>query len=211
MVSAIRPPPAYIPMRNGTESFSADSPTFYSDETDDVIPANNPTGRDNNHGFEGLTVSSDGNTLSVLLQAAANQEGGLAKQTERYARFIQYDISLPFAPRYTAEYVVPLPLFDNPTAKASKNPQVAAQSEIHALGDGRFLVLARDSGAGHGQNSSLSVYRHADVFDIGNATDIKGNVFDCTNCSVASLDGVLNAGITPATYCEWLDFNVNSQ
>lgn len=86
MIGAIRPPDAIIPMRNGTESLSADSPPFYVNNGtgDDVSPADNPTGRDNNHGFEGLTISADGKTLYVLLQAAANQEGGLAKQTERY-------------------------------------------------------------------------------------------------------------------------------
>jgi hypothetical protein len=74
MIAAIRPNDAIIPMRNGSESFSADCPTFYASEGagDDVIPADNPTGRDNNHGFEGSTVTRDGNTLYVLLQAAAN-------------------------------------------------------------------------------------------------------------------------------------------
>jgi hypothetical protein len=75
MIAALRPNDAIFPMRNGSESFSADSPTFYASEGagDDVIPADNPTGRDNNHRFEGLTVTEDGNTLYVLLQAAANQ------------------------------------------------------------------------------------------------------------------------------------------
>lgn len=209
MIGAIRPPDAIIPMRNGTESFSADSPTFYASKGagDDVIPADNPTGRDNNHGFEGLTI--DGNNLYVLLQAAANQEGGLSKQTERYARLVKYDITIPSAPRYAREFVVPLPLYNDPTAKASKNPKVAAQSEIFHIQDGQFFVLARDSGAGHGQSVSTSVYRHIDVFDIATATDIKGNTYDCANCSIASEDlGVLKAGITPATYCSFIDFNV---
>jgi hypothetical protein len=213
MVTAIRPLDAIIPMRNGTQSFSADSPTFYSSSGagDDVIPAENPTGRNNNHGFEGLTVTGDGNTLYALLQAATNQEGGLEKQTERYARLVKYDISVPSKPRYAREFVVPLPLYVDPTAKASKNPKVAAQSEIFHIQDGQFFVLARDSSAGHGQDVSTSVYRHIDVFDINNATDIKGTTFDCTNCSVATAAGVLNSAITPATYCSFIDFNVNSQ
>ena len=210
MIGAIRPPDAFIPMRNGTESFSADSPTFYGGTMgagDDVIPANNPTGRDNNHGFEGLTI--DGNDLYVLLQAAANQEGGLNKQTERYARLVKYDITIPSAPRYAREFVVPLPFYDDPTVKASKNPKVAAQSEIFHIQDGQFFILSRDSGAGHGQAVSTSVYRHIDVFDIATATDIKGNTYDCTTCAIASEDlGVLAAGITPATYCSFIDFNV---
>ena len=56
MLEAIRPPDAIIPMRNGTESFSADSPTVYSGMTDDVSPTDPTTGRENNHGFEGLTA-----------------------------------------------------------------------------------------------------------------------------------------------------------
>lgn len=211
MIGAIRPPAAIIPMRNGSESFSADSPTFYDDESDDVTPADGPTGRNNNHGFEGLAVSGDGKTLYVLLQAAANQEGGLEKQTERYARLLKYDITKPDSPRYAREYVVPLPLFNDPTAKPSKNPKVAAQSEIFYIQNGQFFILSRDSDAGHGAENTLSVYRHIDVFDISDATDIKGSAYDCTDCSVASDSGVLKTGITPAEYCPFIDFNINEQ
>ncbi|KAI3399199.1 hypothetical protein diail_7568 [Diaporthe ilicicola] len=213
VISAIRPPDAIIPKRNGSDSFSADSPRAYVDDGsgDDVIPADNPTGRDNNHGFEGLSASADGKELYLLLQAAANQEGGLNSQTERYTRFLTYDVSDRSAPVYLSEHVVPLPLYSDYTAKASKNPKVAAQSEIHALPNGQFLVLARDSGFGHGQDESLSVYRHIDVFDVENATDIKGSDYDCENCAVATAKGVLNDTISPATYCSFLDFNVNSE
>lgn len=213
MTAAIRPPDAIIPMRNGSESFSADSPYFYPDQGsgDDVSPADNPTGRNNNHGFEGLSISADGKALYALLQAATNQEGGLASQTERYTRFLTYDISNPSAPQYISEYVVPLPLWQDPTAKASKNPKVAAQSEVHSLPNGQFLVLSRDSNSGNGQDNTQSIYRHIDVFDVSNATNIKGSVYDCTNCSVASSSGVLKSAIKTASYCSWLDFNVNSQ
>lgn len=51
MTTAIRPPEAIIPKRNGSDSFSADSPPRYDDhDEDDVSPADNPTGRNNNHG-----------------------------------------------------------------------------------------------------------------------------------------------------------------
>jgi hypothetical protein len=79
---------------------------------------------------------------------------------------VKYDITVPSAPRYAREFVVPLPFYVDPTAKASKNPKVAAQSEIFLIQDGQFFVMARDSGAGLGQTSSLSVYRQIDVFDI---------------------------------------------
>lgn len=213
MVAAIRPPDAFIPMRNGSESFSADSPYYYPDQGsgDDVSPADNPTGRDNNHGFEGLSISSDGKTLYTLLQAANNQEGGLKSQTERYTRFLSYDISDPGNPLYLSEYVVPLPLWTDPTASASKNPKTAAQSEIHALPNGQFLILARDSGSGNGQDSTESIYRQIDIFDISNATDIKGTKYDCASCAIASSKGALGSGIKTATYCGWLDINDNEE
>jgi hypothetical protein len=44
MTAAIRPVYAFIPMRNGTESFSADFPTYYGNKgaDDDAYPADNP-------------------------------------------------------------------------------------------------------------------------------------------------------------------------
>lgn len=143
---------------------------------------------------------------------AANQcPQGLSSQTERYTRFLSYDVSDKQAPVFTSEHIVPLPLYNDYTAKASKNPKVAAQSEVHALPNGQFLVLARDGGFGHGQDESLSVYRHIDVFDVANATDVKGSEYDCEDCAVASAKGVLDDAISPAAYCSFLDFNVNSE
>ena len=206
MLQAIRPPDAFIPFRNGSESFSADSPPLY-DPSLQVIPADNPSGRDNNQGFEGLTASPDGSKLFALIQSALNQEGGLHKKDRRYARLVEYDISSPSSPPvYTAEYVVPLPLYES-----SGDDLVAAQSEIHYLSPTQFLVLARDSGAGRGDSSSQSLYRHADIFDISNATDVKGAGNDAVNGSIASGKGKLHGGITPATYCGFLDYNVNAQ
>lgn len=211
MIGAIRPVEAVIPRRNGTQSFSASSPTVFGDGSAPVEPEDGPTGRHNNHGFEGLTVSGDGKDLYVLLQAAANQEGGLRSQTERYARLLKYDISDPSKPIHAGEYVVPLPLWVDPTAGDSKNPKTASQSEIFHLQDGQFLVLARDSNAGRGQKSSQSIYRFIDIFDISSATDIKGSTYDCADCSVAAPAGLLKADITPARYCSFIDMNRDSQ
>jgi hypothetical protein len=151
-----------------------------------VIPSDGPTGRNNNHGFEGLTVSGDGKDLYLLLQAATNQEGGLKSQTERYTRLLEYDISNPSQPRYTREFVVPLPLYVDPSATPAKKPKVAAQSEILHLQAGQFLILARDSNAGHGQAEPRSTYRHIDLFDVSAATDVPGALYDAANSSVAS-------------------------
>ncbi|KAL9086751.1 MAG: hypothetical protein Q9159_003970 [Coniocarpon cinnabarinum] len=208
MIQAIRPPDAIIPMRNGSESFSADSPPEYApdDEDDDVVPDDPDTGRVNNHGLEGLTRSPDGRFLYALMQGALTQEGGDDDDTERHVRLLKYDLSAS-PPSYCAEHVVPLPLYQNDDDETN----TALQSEIQYISDTQFLVLARDNNAGHGQDVSMSVYRHADVFDISSATNIAGPTYDCANCFVASSDGVLNPAITPATYCSFLDYNVNAQ
>lgn len=190
---------------NNLKSFSADSPYYGSTATDDVTPANPDTGRDNNHGFEGLTLSTDGQTLYVLLQAALVQDGGTSSAEDDYTRLLVYDVSTPSSPVYKAGYVVQLPMYNT-----GKKYKTAAQSEMHFLSSTQFLVLARDSNAGRGQSSSTSLYRHADIIDISNATNIKGNTYDCANCTVAPA-GVLNANITVATYCPFLDYNVNAQ
>lgn len=220
MVAAIRPVDAsmydlqlcvsiltnpVIPLRNGSESFSANSPFLFPAPGigNGVIPADNPTGRDNNKGFEGMTLTGDGNTLYVALQAADNQEGGLATKGRRYIRLLKYDITTS-TPRFSREYVVPLPF------QTSANTKVAAESEIFHIQDGSFFILARDSSAGHGQTNPTSVYRHIDIFNIDLATDIKGQ-YDCSTCAIASADGVLKAGITPAEYCPFIDFNINAQ
>ncbi|CAF9921435.1 MAG: hypothetical protein HETSPECPRED_004542 [Heterodermia speciosa] len=213
MLQAIKPPDAYIPHRNGSVSFSANSPPIYA-PGQVPIPANTESGRNNNQGLEGLTVSADGNTLFALMQSALDQEGGPSNPNRRQARLLEYDISSPSKPKYKHEFVVTLPLWTDPTAKPGKQLKVAGQSEIHSLGHGQFFVLARDSGAGHGQPSSTSIYRHVDIFDISGssgATDIKSATNDATTGAIADATGTLKPGIQPAEYCSFLDFNVNSE
>ncbi|KAL1591907.1 hypothetical protein SLS60_011499 [Paraconiothyrium brasiliense] len=201
MINAIRPNDALIPIRNGTESFNAASPPIY-DQDFVITPEDPDSGRGNNQGLEGLTASPDGKYLYSLLQSAAIQEGGSKSKNRRYARLLKYRLKGKSA-EYDAEYVVPLPVL--PTDK------VAGQSEIHFISNDQFLVLARDSGSGHGQDSSESIYRNADIFDISKATDIKSAKNDATGGAIASSKGVLNADIIPAQYCPWLSYNNNNQ
>ncbi|KAL9102168.1 MAG: hypothetical protein Q9163_002642 [Psora crenata] len=212
MLKAIMPPQAYIPHRNGSVSFNANSPPIYN-QNKTISPEDPTTGRANNQGLEGLTASADGKTLYALLQSALDQEGGPDNPNRKQARLLEYDISSSI-PEYKAEYVVTLPLYTDPTAKPSKALRVAGQSEIHALGNGQFFVLARDSNAGHGASSPLSMYRHADIFDISGssgATNIQSKANDDVNGSIASTSGDLKQGIKAAEYCIFLDYNVNNQ
>lgn len=196
-----------IPERNASISFSANSPRYIPNggAGQDVWPADNPTGRNNNKGFEGMSLSGDGKTLWVGLQAAANQDGGLKAAARRHIRFFKYDITVPASPRFAREFVVPLP-FSN-----AAHTKVAGESEIFSVQDGTFFILARDSGAGHGKADSTSVYRHIDIFNLDLATDVKSTQYDCATCSIASATGMLNPSITPAEYCPFIDFNLNSE
>ncbi|KAF2425837.1 outer membrane autotransporter [Tothia fuscella] len=203
MLGAIRPPDAILPLRNGTVSFSANSPPRYN-PAKAPRPGNPTQGRSNNQGFEGLTADPKGENLYVLLQSAARQEGGAEAETRRYTRLLQYKLDKKKSPTYVAEYVVPLPIIANGT-------KVAAQSELHYISDTQFLILSRDSGAGTATASSTSVYRHVDVFDISKATNVKGSSYDAFNTSIASSAGVLKPGISAVDYCSFVDFNINSQ
>jgi hypothetical protein len=203
MLQAIQPPNAYLPRRNGSISFASDDPPIYN-PNDDVVPKNVESGRANNQGFEGLTISENGQRLYALTQSALAQDGGTGNPTRKQARLLEYRISGGNAV-YEAEYVVTLPVFNG-------GKKVAAQSEIYALSDDRFLVLARDSGAGRGQDDTESLYRRVDVFDISSATNIKSpENDDSPTGAIADSQGVLKPGIVPAEYCTFLDFNVNSE
>lgn len=156
MIKAIRTPDAFIPIRNGTESFSAASPPIY-DQDFKIKPENPSTGRGNNQGLEALTRSPDGKYLYTLLQSATIQDGGSSSSKRHNTRFLAYRVKDKKIV-LEAEYAVQLPVLST--------GRVAGQSEIHYISETQFLVLARDSGAGHGQDSSESIYRNADVIDI---------------------------------------------
>lgn len=103
-------------------------------------------------GFEGLTLSSDGQTLYALLQSATIQDGGSDKSTSRYTRLLAFDVSDPLnvRPPLVGEWVVPLPL--------SGKGNTLAASELHFVSDGIFLALSRD-GDGHGGDDDNSSYK----------------------------------------------------
>ncbi|KAL3492568.1 esterase-like activity of phytase-domain-containing protein [Aspergillus germanicus] len=211
MVLALQPPSAYLPLRNNTLSFSAASPPLYAPDKMPV-PEDTDTGRNNNQGFEALTLSEDGKTLYVMIQSALNQEGGPKKKNRQPARVLEYEISNPSKPRYKHEYAVVLPKYVDYTDK-DLDEKVASQSEILQLpGTGDFLILSRDSDFGHGHEESLSVYRQVDIFSISSeTTDLKGEKYDSVGGSIGDSKGNLNSDITPAEYCPFLDFNVNSE
>ncbi len=222
LIEAIRPPDAFIPKRlnassQPVENFSADSPPIGVTYNPD--PGNPVSGRQNNQGFEGLAISPDGNTLFVLLQSALIQDLDInnIKTTRRNTRLLAYDLRHREEhdprrgpePKLVGEYVVQLPLFQDQTTTKPKL-LIAAQSELHALNDHQFLVLARDSNGGFTDPSPGSVYRSIDLIDISHATNIANTAYDTAGTPVAPL-GVLNPAITPVAYQSFLNIDDNTQ
>ena len=204
LLGAIRPPQAFIPLRGGTENFSSANPPKGGAMPK---PKDPETGRQNNQGFEGLAMSRDGKQLYALLQSATIQDGGEGGSSPKRfnTRFLAYDISSAAQPKLSAEYVVQLPRFKDAKGKEL----VAAQSEILALDEHRFLVIARDSGHGSGLKDSTSVYRSVDLFDTASATNIAGTDFDETK--PVAPEGKLDPAVTPAKYTRFIDLNDNAQ
>ena len=194
LIAAIRPPDAVIPHRAGKENFSAGETT--KGEPD--------SGRQNNQGFEGMSVAPGGKTLFVISQSALVQDldPANAKATRRNVRLLEYDIS--GIPRLAHEYAVQLPLYAD-----GQKRNVAAQSEMLALNDHQMLLLCRDSGAGFTAKRDASVYRVISLLDTGGASDIAGK-FDAAGQAIAP-GGTLRADIRPVRMTPLLDMNDNAE
>ncbi|MER9656761.1 esterase-like activity of phytase family protein [Mesorhizobium sp. M0152] len=202
LLSATQPPAALVPMRKGTPNFSSDNPGAGAAEPD---PKDPETGRQNNQGLEGMALTPDGKFLIAVLQSATRQDGGDSPSTRQNTRALVYDASDPAHLKLAHEYVVPLPVFTDAKGKT----KVAAQSEIVALSDTAFLMLARDSGNGQGVKGDTSFYRRINIVDLAGATDIAG-AFDTADKPLAP-KGVLAPSVTPARLAPFIDINDSAE
>jgi len=153
--------------------------------------------------LEGLALSSDGKTLVTILQSATRQDGGDKPETRNYTRVLYYDISNPDQAKLTKHFVVSLPVFD-----VDGKPRIAAQSELLAIDDNRFLLLCRD-GNGLGQKNPTSLYRKVEVLDVAGATNLVGTPYD--GLTPVAPGGKLAEGIKPARLTTFIDINDNAQ
>ncbi|HMI18967.1 MAG TPA: esterase-like activity of phytase family protein [Sphingomonas sp.] len=166
----IQPPAAIAPRRDGR-------PFFGSLQAPD-------SGRRNNQGVEGMSLSPDGRTLFVALQSALIQDsatGDAAGRTD--IRVLVYDVRrTPTPARPIAHYVVQLPAYNDDGDGGAPN-RTAAQSEIRALDGHRFLMLARDS-AGLGAGKAPIVYKSILLVDLAGATNLAGTAYEIGPLSV---------------------------
>ena len=187
-IGAIQTVPALLPMTDGKLNFNAGkAPT---------------TGRRNNQGLEAVAVSPDGKRLTAILQSATVQDtAGGDQATRNNTRILVYDISKTRTPTTPiGDYVLQLPVY---TEKGDGSPAdaTAAQSEMAALSETRFLVLSRD-GNGRGKGSAnAAVYKSVLLVDVAGATNLVGTPHDQGTDPVAK-GGQLVSGITPARQAE---------
>ena len=202
MLAAIRPPAAIIPMRGGKESFSSNNP---GPGASAPRPADPESGRQNNQGFEGLTLTPDGKTLVAILQSATRQDGGNSAATRQHTRILFYDITDLRRPKLVREHVVVLPGYTDAEGKR----KIAAQSELLALDADHFLLLCRDTQNGYGLTSATSIYRRIELLNTSRATNIAGSKYD-GNTPLAP-NGILEPDIVPGTLTSFIDINDNAQ
>jgi hypothetical protein len=202
MIAAIRPPDAFIPLRSGQQNFSSNNPGPGAKAPE---PPDPEFGRQNNQGFEGMAMTPDGNTLAVILQSAARQDGGNSPATRQYTRILIYDVAVLDEPKLVREHVVPLPAFTD----AQDRRRIAAQSELLALDDHHFLLLCRDSNNGYGQPGATSRYRRIELLDTTQATNIAGTDYD--RSKPVAPGGKLASDVVPATLTAFIDINDNAQ
>lgn len=160
----LQPPAAILPKRGaypGTNYFSA---------------TNVPTsGRRNNRGLEGLSITPDGQRLVAMLQSPTIQDAG-AGNSGRNTRLLMFDIDTnsPSFTKPVAEYVYQLTL--NGSAQTNRNTPV---SEVLALNRQQFLVLERDSGLGFGTGTNLmSTYKRIVLASTEGASNIINSGYD---------------------------------
>lgn len=159
------------------------------------------TGRQDNRGFEGLTVSRDGKTAYAILQDPLVNEGrapdGSANGTySRNTRIVAFDVATG---KQSGQYIYQLESVADINAGLSKNQFDADKqgrsigvSSLQAVGDNKLLVLERDNrGFGVDDPNGKKPVGSKRVYeiDLTNATDV-------TNVSLAGTN-TLPSGVVP--------------
>jgi 5'-nucleotidase / UDP-sugar diphosphatase len=164
------------------------------------------SGRRNNRGLEGLSLTPDGKRLVAFLQSPTIQDGG-AGGLGRNTRILQLDAD-PASATYgkvVAEHVYQLTLNGNATGTTH-----TPVSEVIALNADTFLVLERD-GIGRGATPGLSpTYKRIVLASTAPASNIAGTAYDLERSapgqvSLPTTGTTLPTGITPAARLDFVD------
>ncbi|MGI8501694.1 MAG: esterase-like activity of phytase family protein, partial [Hassallia sp.] len=172
------------------------------------------TGRQDNRGFEGLTLSPDGSKLYTLLQDPLVNEGSPDGRRSRNIRLVEFDTKKGES---TAQYIYQLesladindriPGTDDDFGANSQGRNIGI-SAITALNDKEFLVLERDN-RGFGVDGLLGLTQNPSTTPqpVASKRVYKINLTDATDVSGISLTGTntLLGGINPVNKSLFLD------
>ena len=132
------------------------------------------SGRRNNRGFEGVTLTPDGKRAVAILQSPLVQDGGRSASSQN-SRILEFDVESGSATygQPVAEYVYQTTLKGN-----AAGDRGTILSDILALGRERFLVIERDSlGYGSG-DTNPPVYKRIVLISTSGATNIINTGYD---------------------------------
>ncbi len=162
------------------------------------------SGRRNNRGLEGLSLTPDGKRLIAFLQSPTIQDGG-AGNLGRNTRVLQFDAepaSTTFG-QVLVEHVYPLTL--NGNATTNRHTPV---SEVLALNATTYLALERDgNGLGVGTNVA-PVYKRIVLYSTEEASNLAGSAYDLEKGAPGALSlpaSGLPTGITAVTRQDFVD------
>jgi hypothetical protein len=186
-VRAFETPANLVPVRNSQVNY-VDTPN---------------TGRQDNRGFEGITVSQDGTKAFAIMQDPLRNEGTPDGRSARFLRIVEFDIA---SGQSTAQYAYELESIDSINQRTGDDFTSAQQgrnigvSSITALADGSFLVIERD-------NRGLGVEENgADPLEIGTKRVFRIRLDGATNIENTVLTGGALPPDTQAVSKElWLD------
>jgi hypothetical protein len=207
LLETISPPAALLP-RAGA-NFGSRTNDFGASTISGGSPI---SGRRDNRGLEGLTVTPDEMRLVAFLQSPTIQDGGSGVNT----RILFFDIepSSVTRGRVVAEYVYVLSVTDQTAANPTEGKKATAVSEIRAVNDHQFLVLDRD-GYGRGKtdpglDTLVPQYKKVVLVDTTAATNLAGTGFDLEKGAPGQISlpsGALppELGITPVAKKEFVD------
>ncbi|WP_158880822.1 esterase-like activity of phytase family protein [Rhodanobacter sp. L36] len=190
------PPPAVTPRTHGKIDFNS--------------LAAPDSGRRNNQGVEGMSLSPDGTRLFVALQSALIQDSARHPEDKDDAsgrvvtRVMVYDVTRqPVPARPIAHYVIELPAYRDQGDGKPAN-KTAAESEIRALNDHQLLILARDGNGLGTDNDKPIVYKSMLLVDTDGATNLAGTTYENTTASVLESPGksILKHDIHPMSWVE---------
>lgn len=188
------PPPAVRPMRDGRLDFGSLKPP--------------QSGRRNNQGVEGMALSPDGSRLFVALQSALVQDSASGDGDGRInMRVLVYDVSSnPVPAQPLAHHVLQLPAY---TAKGDGGAanRTAAQSELRALDQHRFLLLARDGNGLGNAKPWPAMFKSVLLVDTNSASNLAGTPYESGTDSLLAdpTRTTLKDGIVPARWQELLN------